>query len=585
MRLKQGWALFAVLALNAVSVVALSSTDASSAGRASPADLFVGKGPDAEALELPPGTASEVAEFAQRPLVAVMRRELLRNQNRLRLPRREAPYYLAYWLAEYEQRTAAAQMGAISDRHRERGRRIHVEVRVGSPAFDNSHHVLLSDVANQAVDGLVPVVLDEAPQALRRSLWLTTDAAYRRALHALDEKQAQRSSDVRLDPETDDFDTSARLLHVGESPEPLPSLEQLERLSADVSQVFQHYPAVHHGEVTVEAWTLERTVVTSDGSLGYDPTRVTEVTIHCSGQAADGMPIELNRTLFNRLAPGELREVAASMAKQVTELVEADLASDYFGPVLFRGLAAAQIAHELLADSLSGTPGEQPGALARKLGKRVLPKHFHVIDDPTRSRIADWPLLGAYAMDDEGVRAQPVELVADGRLRGLLMSRRPRYEIAASNGHGRSGLFGWARGMVGNLILSTQRGLGGQVLERRLLEAVRADGGEYGLVVERLQSRPYVTSGGAPPRPERIFKLYPDGRRVPVRGATLATMSVRDLRHIVAAGNQPTVYNYLATQGGFSIPSSVVAPALLFEEVELRKPERSERLPKAIPRP
>lgn len=535
-------------------------------------------------LELPPGAPPRVVEFAQRPMVSVMRQELARNLQMLRLPRREAPYYLAYWLAEYEQRTAAAQLGAVSDRYQERGRRIHVEVRVGEPALDNSHHVPLS-VAHQAVDGLVPVVLDDVPEALRRSLWLTTDAAYRRALRALDEKQAQRASDVRLEPEADDFDTSPRLLHVGESPEALPPLERLEQLAADVSQVFRRYPAVHHGEVTVEAWTLERTVVTSEGSLGYDPARVTEVTIHCSGQAVDGMPIEFSQTRYNQLAPQQLRAVAEGMAQQLSELLDAPLASDYFGPVLFTDMAAAQIAHELLADSLSGTPGEQPGALARKLGKRVLPKSFDLVDDPTRQRLEAEALLGAYAFDDEGVLAQPVEIVIDGRLRGLLMSRRPRHEIFASNGHGRSGLFGWARGMVGNLILSSNRGLTREALERRLLEAVRAEGGEYGIVIERLQSRPYVTTGGAPPKPERVLRLYPDGRRVPVRGGSLGTMNVRDLRHILGAGDQPAVYNYLATQGGLSIPSAVAAPALLFEEVELRQPERSERLPKAIPRP
>src|SRR5690606_625831 len=90
----------------------------------------------------------------------------------------------------------------------------------------------------------------------------------------------------------------------------------------------------------------------------------------------------------------------------------------------------------------------------------------------------------------------------------------------------------------------------------------------------------------APPPPERMFKLYPDGRQVLVRGASLSEMNVRDLRGILAAGRTPNVFSYVVPwSSGIGSPSSVVAPDLLFEEVELTKAKRSSQRPKVLPRP
>jgi hypothetical protein len=119
-----------------------------------------------------------------------------------------------------------------------------------------------------------------------------------------------------------------------------------------------------------------------------------------------------------------------------------------------------------------------------------------------------------------------------------------------------------------------------------LLQAVRDEGAEFGIIIERLSERSYATSGMAPPPPERMFKLYPDGRRVLVRGATLSEMNVRDLRSILAAGRTPNAYDYVVPwPSGIGSPTSIVAPDLLFEEVELTKAKRSTQRPKVLPRP
>jgi hypothetical protein len=95
-----------------------------------------------------------------------------------------------------------------------------------------------------------------------------------------------------------------------------------------------------------------------------------------------------------------------------------------------------------------------------------------------------------------------------------------------------------------------------------------------------------------------VYRVYPDdGREEMVRGARLIGLNARALRNLSAIGNDRFVYNYMQSQvAGFAgtafgafgsaqngLPASVVAPSLLFEEVEVRgargEPKRLPLLP------
>ena len=71
----------------------------------------------------------------------------------------------------------------------------------------------------------------------------------------------------------------------------------------------------------------------------------------------------------------------------------------------------------------------------------------------------DRPLLGAYSVDDEGIPAQAVKLVEAGRLENYLIGREPVRDFPQSNGHGRAGITGAARPMIGVLKVTAEDGL------------------------------------------------------------------------------------------------------------------------------
>jgi hypothetical protein len=95
-----------------------------------------------------------------------------------------------------------------------------------------------------------------------------------------------------------------------------------------------------------------------------------------------------------------------------------------------------------------------------------------------------------------------------------------------------------------------------------------------------------------------VYRYFPaDGREELVRGARITGFNARSLRNIAAVGNDDFVYNFMENQtagvagtalGAFGsaqngLPATVVAPSLLFEEVEFRgargEPKRLPILP------
>lgn len=531
------------------------------------------------------------------PTLRAMQSELQRSTDKLRLPNRPPPYFISYWAVDMDQHDVEAVLGTVVFSNHERGRRVHVELRVGSPMLDNSNFVarpsFFSFEFGAPEGGPRP-----APQrdrfGLRHTLWLATDSAYKRAVETLEHKHAARQAEVEEKESAPNFSREKPTKLLVDTDYAVENDHDHEALAKRVSAIFREYPAIHAGSVRLTVSTERRYFVSSEGSRVVMPTPYTELSISCATQADDGMALSRSTSIasLSVTPPDEAKTIAEArrIAGELDALRAAPVIEDYSGPVLFEGKAAAQIMYDLLGEAVSGTPAAKgieysEGPLARKLGKRVLPKSFSVFDDPTLTEYEAHPLLGHYLVDDEGIPPQRVSLVEEGRLKGFVMSRTPRKEIPQSNGHGRSGLDGWARGKIGNLIVKSSGGLSQQALRARLLRTVREEGGSYGLVIRELEPRQSASNGQAVPDPELLYKLTLDGKEQLVRGATIAQLSVRALREILATGNRSWVYGFAAPSNGFAIPTSVVAPSLLFEDIEVKKRSEPNKRPPLIPRP
>ena len=259
----------------------------------------------------------------------------------------------------------------------------------------------------------------------------------------------------------------------------------------------------------------------------------------------------------------------------LTELRKAPLVEEeYHGPVLLSSDAGADTLRYLLAGSVTatrpalGTEARTNGPFASSYHARVLPDFLDVVDDPGLKSFAGKGLVGAYDVDDEGVPAQAVKLVTAGRLENYLIGREPVRDFPQSNGHGRGGLTGAPRPAIGVLQITAKNGLPDEELNRYLLQMARDRG---------LKSVYSVTTMGGDLTPRLLYRVSPDGKRELVRGAELGDLDQRALRSgIVAAGKDLWVGNLSAED----VPQTVLAPALLLEDVTIRRAnEKNDKLP------
>ena len=91
-----------------------------------------------------------------------------------------------------------------------------------------------------------------------------------------------------------------------------------------------------------------------------------------------------------------------------------------------------------------------------------------------------------------------------------------------------------------------------------------------------LKSVYFVATLGAEMSPRMLYRVDADGKRELVRGAVIDDLDQRALRSsIEAAGKELWVANYF-----FDVPQTMIAPALLLDDVTIRRAnEKNEKLP------
>src|SRR2546427_220406 len=251
-----------------------------------------------------------------------------------------------------------------------------------------------------------------------------------------------------------------------------------------------------------------------------------------------------------------------------------------------------------------------------RIGARVLPTSVTVVDDPSAKDFQGHALIGGYRVDDEGVPAQKVTAVEGGALKELLMSRRPGPDSDKSNGHGRSAFLNDAKPTPSNLFFTPSEALPAADLKKKFLDICRSNKQEYCLEVKEMDnpaisllhqedfSELLASYGGGAGNGDRlpliVVRVYPaDGHEEMVRGARITGLNTRVLRNVTSMGNDPYAYNYMQTQvSGFAgtalgafgsaqngLPSSAVAPSLLFEELDVRGARGEPKRPPLVPAP
>lgn len=507
-------------------------------------------------------------------LMDAMADELTRSMDKLVLKGLPQPYGVQYSAEDRRTLTMFAAYGGLLQSQEDRRRTLASRVRVGSYELDNSNF-------GGGAGGYTSLPLDDDYVALRHAIWQVTDVDYKRAVEILARKQAfLREKNVEDRP--DDFSRADPVQAV----EP-PTVLRIDRRKWEanvkrLSAQFKEYPQIQDANVAFFGGAVNQWIVNSEGTRLRKADSGVYVEVRADIQAPEGMRLMDSRQYLglqiDHLPPIEkmLADVR-TMCEKLISLSKAPVLDYYAGPVLFEPVAAGMVFESLLSDGLCARPvplgsgGWGDDSFEKKLGLRILPRSFHVYDDPGAEWFEGTLLAGAYTYDDEAVPPRSVELVEGGKLLTLLASRAPTRKIKRTTGHGRGG-YGDAEAHIGCLYVAGDEGKTAAELREELIEVAREEGLEFGLRVESMEAG---GSGflGAPIYAYKVF--VDDGREELVRGLEFAHVEPRVLKNILAAGKDRKVYN--STSG---TPSSIIAPAILIEELELNKPEREfDKLP------
>ena len=185
---------------------------------------------------------------------------------------------------------------------------------------------------------------------------------------------------------------------------------------------------------------------------------------------------------------------------------------------------------------------------------------------------------GAYVVDEEGVLAQDVTLVQDGRLMTLLTSRAPQLNLPTSNGHARGG-----DAQASVFQLTSTSGVPATDLKAKYLELLTEQNRPFGYII-----RGVAGTGGR-------SRSRPTARESLVRGVALGRVAQGDFRDILEVSEEQALYTYRPAPSATArltgaLPSpdvvvTVIAPNLLFDYLEVEQVRPIPQTPPIVPSP
>jgi predicted Zn-dependent protease len=545
------------------------------------------------------------------------------------------PYYIQYRVLDLDVRTIVAEYGALISSTTGKNRIMSVDVRVGDYNLDSSNFI--SDEGFSGFLGSTGTVgIDRDYDSLRQDLWLATDQAFKAAVENFSKKQAFMSRLAKA-PTIADFSPAQPTVNVEPLRDPDWTTRNWEQEARAVSAALRAFPQLQNSRVVYHLIYTTSYLLNSEGTKIRANHSLAAIEASLEAESNDGMPLH-NFLAVYRHRPDQLpaadavRKDLEHAGEQLITLRASEPAADYDGPVLFEAPAAGSLLAQMLGPSLSGARGplamqsafdqlmDRLGGRSEwtgKLGSRVLPGTVSLVDDPTATQFAGQDLMGSYAVDEEGVKAERVELVQNGLLLNFLMSRRPGPDLDHSNGHGRSVFLGDPRPSISNLFFTSSASVPPAELKKKFMDACKQNGNKWCLIVREMDNPVLgvreqedlsdivmgAASGAATGDrlPLLVYRVnVDDGSETLVRGARLSGLTLRSIRNIAGIGNDATAFNFAQSQQtGFAgtalaafgsadsgVPASVIAPSLLFDDVEVHGARgEPERLPLVPPPP
>ena len=485
----------------------------------------------------------------------------------------------------------SAKFGQPFKRSESRIRPGRVELVIGDPRLDSARFA-----DDRGTLGMVNWVVDDDPLAWSRDLWLATDSAYLGALSQFGIKWSARQAQGPGHA-PDDWTEAPPVVAEDAVEIVKPDGDALEALVSSASALWLQHPEVRYGGVNGRCLEGAYRLWTSEGTRLIDGEGFCVVYAWADRVTEGGVWIYdrwqwVGRTLAD-LDEAAILGGVEDMLATLDARAGATEVDYYEGPVVFADNGAADFFRYLGARELLGTPpppsGEQTyQRLMRnepRIGRRLLPAGWSVTDDPTSARPDE---AGGYVHDREGSPARAVQLVDDGLVVDLAMSRVPRHDREDSTGHARGPIKGDWTARLSLWEVTAPKNLRERAFWRRVDRKMRSENLERILVVERMSNGKH----GSLPRPTKGHWRYADGRTEPIQSLYFQKDDRRALRDVVLAGGGQVERAYLepfdakATVDDVTgLASVITTPRLVLVETMEAAHPGPDRKPAVVPMP
>lgn len=550
--------------------------------------------------------APVIPAFSQQDeILGILKEEFKRETdelNKLETP----PYYIDFRLNEIQTVNIKSSFGSLINSNIDQMRYFMSKVRVGDYTMDNTHSM---ESYNQFGDesafmnrsAAIALPDDNEPDALKYAIWRSTNSQYQMALKGFQSVKKTVATSAKTDAKAPDFSKEAPQTYFEAPSANLKSTfdkTTWEEKIMDYSQPFMRNSDIVSAEAELRVGTERKYLLSSEGSEIVHNNHSAFLFINAAVRANDGDVVYLFKSYFAFNVEGlpsseTILADVEQMISKLDELKTAPLAEPYTGPAILHPMSAGVFFHEIFGHRVEGhrLKSESDGQTFKgRIKEQVLPKTIDVVFDPTVKNYEGQDLNGHYLFDDEGVKAQKVNLVEKGILKTFLMSRSPLENIAQSNGHGRAEAGAEAVSRQSNMFINSSKSFSIEDLRKMLIKECKKQDKEYGYMFKDVTGGYTMTDRYRPNAfnimPTEVYRVYVDGRPDQlVRGVDLIGTPLAMFAEIEATGKDKEIFTgFCGAESGY-VPVSTVAPALFVRRVETQKKPKADTETPLLTRP
>lgn len=539
----------------------------------------------------------------QDKLLGLLKEELAQQMKELK-GEEFPPYHMNYRVIDVTSSVVSASFGALMNSQQYRSRTLVPQIRLGDEKLDNFRfNQMGAAMSRYQGPSVARLPLDEKnnEDAVRQAIWDEVNNRYKFAVDMYQKTKAESSVNVEEEDKAPYF-SEAKVEKYYEAPLPAEKMtidmDQWAARMKEISAVFKNQPGIMKGDA-IMIYTVERRYfVNNEGTEVVQNLPYARIMVFGETKADDGMELPLNLSYFaydpaDLPANDKIIADAKEMVKTLEALRVAPVVDPYTGPALLSGPASGVFFHEIFGHRIEGQrmKSENDGQTFKKMvGQLVLPADMHVYDDPTLRKYAGEDLNGFYKYDDQGVKAERVDVVVNGKLNDFLMTRTPIDGHPRTNGHARASDGFDPVSRQSNLVIETSNPKTPEELRQLLIEEVKKQGKEYGYFFKEVTSGFTFTGKGATNSfnvtPLEVYKVFADGRPDQlVRGVDLIGTPLSMFSNIIYAGNDARVFTGMCGAESGSIPVTAISPTILVNKVETQRKAKSQDILPILPAP